>query len=340
MTRLISSLILSVFLLSPASSSFSLPLTSSAAQPSSLFQYSPWDFVLAAAWSPNGKLLADAAGVSIHIYEMPSGQELYTWNTGTWSSSLVFYQPVIPGQLILIQGGRDGLIHFWDPGSGEEICSLEAHPTGVNNLSLRSDGKILASGGGDPIARLWDLPAVLDSHCQDAKPVAELIGATFAVPDIRYSPDGSLLGSVDYHAVRLREPDTQRLVYTLDSQTSIFTIDFSPDGKLVAAGELGLTARLWDTTTGMEKFSLTDPDGLQKSPRAFLWKVAFQPGGTKLVGAESSGRVVLWDTSAPASPPEVLAGHTKAVATLAFSPDGRYLATGGLDAALRVWAMR
>ncbi len=327
MTRLISSLLLFLhFLPSLSSPSFSV-------------QYKPWDFVLAIAWSPDGKLLADAAGVNIHIYEMPSGKERLSWNTGTWSSSLVFY-PQESGELLLIQGGRDGQIHFWNAASGREICSLEAHPTGVNNLSLRTDGKILASGGGDPIARLWDLPALLAPNCQDMKPTAELIGAAFAVPDIRYSPDNSLLGSVDYQAIRLREPDTQRLVYTLGGDTSIFTIDFSPDGKFIADGELGLTVRLWDTTTGVEQAAYRDADGLKTSPRAFLWKVVFCPSGKSLVGAESSGRVVIWDLNAPSVTPVAWQAHDKAVSALAFSPDGSQLATGGLDAALKVWSVQ
>jgi WD40 repeat protein len=164
-----------------------------------------------------------------------------------------------------------------------------------------------------------------------------MIGGAFTVPDVSFSPDGSLVASVDIHDIRLRDPATQRLVRTLRGDTSIFRIAFSPDGRQLAAAEMGNTLSLWDVASGqlIERWSASA--GQAGDEKIFLWGLAFSPDGSRLAAGGSDGMVTVWsmDTGQVV---QRFRAHQRAVTSLAFSPDGALLASGSLDGNLRLWS--
>ena len=108
------------------------------------------------------------------------------------------------------------------------------------------------------------------------------------------------------------------------------TLDFGPNGDLLATGSWDHTTRLWDVTTGELRHFL-------KGHNNAVHALAFSPDGTMLAtGSWDNTNARLWDV-ATGQVQHVLIGHAGRVENLAFSPDGMMLATGSSDGTARLW---
>lgn len=305
-----------------------------ALSPQPLITYAPWELVHNLVWSLDGAQLVVAAGDWAHVYDSATLDELESLYVGAWAVDLKYH----PSDLLAL-AAKDDSLQFWDTGTGDLLCRIQAHEKGSNSLDISSDGGLLASAGNDAILRLWDLTPLLDgssiqtpSGVCNLQPQAEMIGGAFAVPAVRFSPDSTLVASIDLQVVRLRDPLTQRLVRTLRADNSLFDIIFSPDGRWLASAELGNQVRVWEVSTGEALHTLA----YAESPDEFIWREAFSPDGITLAVGSSDGTIVLWD-AASGELLRTIPAHTRAVTALGFSPDGRWLASGGLDASVRLW---
>lgn len=306
----------------------SRPITPSNAGKLILIQkhmFSPWDLVHSIIWSPDGNLLAVAAGEGVHIFEPNTIQEINTLYPGVWTPSIAFS----PNSSSIATGGRDGYINLWDVSTGENLYRIEAHRKGVNTVTFSPQGQLIASGGNDAVARLWEMDT--------GNNVAQMIGGTFAVPAISFTPDGKSLAIVNGQVIRLRDVASSRFVITINGEASFNTIDISPDGLILAAGDSVNMVTLWDISgsgfTQTPRIKLDSPN----QPQKLVWQVKFSPDGQILASAHNDGTVNLWEVSTGKFLTS-LSGPSKAITSLAFSPDGHFLAAGSLDGSLSIWA--
>jgi WD40 repeat protein len=116
----------------------------------------------------------------------------------------------------------------------------------------------------------------------------------------------------------------------------VFSVAFSPDGKVLASGSADLDRKmqLWNVADPAMPLSVTNHPGSVRS-------VAFSPrDGTVLASGSADGWIRLWDVTDPAHPQlrgSLLARAEDTVFSLAFSPDGKVLASGGADGNVRLW---
>jgi WD40 repeat protein len=160
------------------------------------------------------------------------------------------------------------------------------------------------------------------------------------VQSISISPDDQLLGILDVEGnLFLTNIDGNEEILKLDVGISSTAyppdIDFSPDGRLLAASARNHVINIWDVSTG----ELATPPLIGHS--ADVGPVTFNPNSTILASGGGQGHldssVRLWDVSTglPFGPP--LTAHTSAVTSLEFSHDGSLLASGDYDGTMVIW---
>jgi WD40 repeat protein len=304
-------------------------------------RYTPWELVMAAAWSPDGASLAVAAGDNIHLYRADNWKEITTLYVGALTHGLAFS----PQGGWLAAGSRDGNLRLWktaDLLSGqpaEPVFTVLAHKKGVNSVTFSPDGIRLASGGNDAVARLWDPDRGVMTGMT--------IGGSFAVPSISFTPDGLTLAVVNGDKVRLRVIGTERISGTFMADSPQYQVNFSPDGKLLVVTGSDNLIRLWQLAdayrTGQERYPepllFSGHAGAAGTFRALVWKVIFSPDGRKLFSVGGDGTLRIWET-ATGTLLNTYFAHPGGATCLSLRADGLRLASGGLDGSLKIWEVK
>jgi WD40 repeat protein/energy-coupling factor transporter ATP-binding protein EcfA2 len=235
-----------------------------------------------------------------------------------------------PDGRFAVTGGWDRTVRFWDPRTFQEAGIPIQLPSIVNALAISPDSRLVAIGGEDGIVRLWDTATRLPVGTPVNVDGSYLFSVAFS-PDGRLIAAGSDAGTVRVWDVATGRPLLGRALAQLGA--SVIRVTFSRDGQLLAAAvwendETG-SARIWRVRDGSQLGSpLTFDDPVRS--------VAFQPVGTLL--AVAAGKSVrLWDPATGKAIGAAFTGHTDDVHAIAFTNDGRTMATGSVDKRVRFW---
>jgi WD40 repeat protein len=199
----------------------------------------------------------------------------------------------------------------------------------VCRCAVTADGKKLVCNGD--FVRVFDL--------ESGKKLAEYAPGVFAW-GLSVSKDGKhvLAGHTD-NSVRLYELDSGKEVHKLVKHTGIVWVAaLSPDGKLAVTGAMDKQLHVWDVKEGTLLRSFED---VSDYPRCAV----FSADGKRLaVGhfestdfTKSLATVRIWDVATGKQVGSGGAGHTGAITAVAWSPDGKTLATSSFDRTVRLW---
>jgi RNA polymerase sigma factor (sigma-70 family) len=285
----------------------------------------------ALAFSPDSKLLVSGGKNTdhlFHVWERATGKEVcHCDERGNRAIALSFTGD---GKRVVV--GTGGSLRVWDVETRKEVSPVAGHTDFIASVSVSPDGQMIATAGGDWMIYLWER--------KTGKILRGLAGHRGDVRTVAFSPDGRTLasGSND-KTVRLWNVRTGEETACFRGHTGlIYPVAWSPDGQSVASGDYyDGTVILWEASSGKQLRTFRHPCGTMC--------LAFSPEGTTLaVGpvlhraapGDRAAAIRIWDVeSGKESRP--LAGHEDQVSALAYSPNGKCLASGGADRLLCLW---
>jgi dipeptidyl aminopeptidase/acylaminoacyl peptidase len=193
--------------------------------------------------------------------------------------------------------------------SGKEVACFAADKKSLQTMAFSPDGRRIVSGLADGSMTLWDV--------ETGSEIAHFSGHRELFTALAFSPDGRRIasGSSD-NTVRIWDADEGiQLIELIGHERGIKAVAFSPDGRrLASAGGRADTS----------EDSFFPLGGTAPAEEISSWCLA------------SDSAVRVWDLD---SGTEIVRfeGHCDTVVSLAFSPDGRLIASGSDDESTKVW---
>ncbi|WP_129626091.1 WD40 repeat domain-containing protein [Candidatus Oscillochloris fontis] len=275
------------------------------------------DGSLIAAISKDGQLLLWGDDGHVHPIQLPT-------NIGS-VSALTFSQ----NGATFVLGNDSGHIFLWPVsnlnsppkeliGADQYVTALAVSPKGeqVAVGYLSGDVEIMSFHAGSALVRKF-----LHRHSE-------------GISVVDYSPDGQHVasGSTDSYVI-VSSVESRSGTFTFRDHTSpIFGLHFSPDGHQIISSSRDGTAQIWSP------FNTKQQPRILRGHEGWVLDARFVPETNQVITVGRDGSLRRWNVNHPQAT-TIIYQHTREVASVAYSPDGRWFATGSIDKSVGLWAV-
>ncbi|XP_052196112.1 WD40 repeat-containing protein HOS15 isoform X2 [Diospyros lotus] len=304
--------------------------------------------VCACAWNPAGSLLASGSGDSTaRIWTIAggtSGSNLQNGpsnvlvlkhvkgRTNEKSKDVTTLDWNVEGTL-LATGSYDGQARIWSS-NGELKSTLIKHKGPIFSLKWNKKGDFILTGSCDKTAIVWD---VKNQECKQQFEFHS--GPTL---DVDWRNNVSFATSSTDTMIYVCKVGENRPFKTFSGhQGEVNCVKWDPTGSLLASCSDDITAKIWSIKQDKHAHDLREHT---KEIYTIRWSPT-GPGTNNpnkqllLASASFDSTVKLWDVELGRLICS-LNGHRDPVYSIAFSPNGDYLASGSLDKSLHVWSLK
>ncbi|PKK49452.1 hypothetical protein CI102_5248, partial [Trichoderma harzianum] len=267
------------------------------------------------AFSSDGLLLASCAkDKTINIWEIATGTLRQTF-TGHENSILCVAFSLDTQTLASIS--VDAIMKFWDVATGASLWNIKLQDDEIWDACFSPDISLLATHSRGKTA-IWDLYLGVQKH---------ELGKTSLFHSSTFSANGLLFAGASDWDIIIWNTVTGAVRQTIKGQSgrdNATCLAFSPNSQLLASAHEPDCVKLWDVITGTQKYIF--------ETCGHLTRVAFSPDNQFLAIGHYNG-IVLWDLATY----RLCKDSSKSAAIIAYSPDGKTLASTGFSKVIELW---
>ena len=268
-----------------------------------------------------GTALTASHDQTVRSWDLVTGTEI---GIISGAAGWVTHAVASPDGYTLATGHRNGAVKIWDAGTGKVRLTLAGHGLAITGLAYSADGRMLASAGHDRLVKWWDV--------DDGKEKASRETAGTVI-ELAFAPErrGALAGISSDHLYVWNAEFQETARPVLHEHNRGRAVAFTTDGKSVfTTGDDGnLRAGSY----------LAANEGNQAAHRAGARTLAMSPEGRTVARAATDGPPIrLWALAGTeARERRLLPGHTLPPVALAFTADGKTLASVAENGQLLLW---
>lgn len=219
-----------------------------------------------------------------------------------------------------------GILVFFFYQSAAQIVTekeIETDQKAVWSVAYSSDGKYIATGGGDK--------RIVIRKTGSWEEVARLEGIKDDPLALCFSNNGKMIaaGGRDKRVTVWNLASRQVMLSLKGHKDFVRSLKFSPNDKYIASGSYDKKIYIWNVGTGLPEKILTGHKGEVTS-------VDFSPSGDALVSGGADKNVIIWNIKT-GMVSRTIPAHGSWVRTVAYNPDGSLIASGGDDRQIHLW---